>query len=65
MAFSLRIPNTDKIGEGFMLGLGIFAAYILARGALKLADQYSGGVIPDEFIAAQGYVGDDGYITEY
>jgi hypothetical protein len=69
MALRLRIPSTDKIGEGFMLGIGIFGAYVLLRGALKLADQYSGGVIPDEFMVAQAeynaYPAYDDYYSEF
>ena len=69
MAFQLRIPNADKIGEGFMLGIGIFGAYVILRGALKLAEQYSGGAIPDEFLVAQAemqaYPAYDDYYSEF
>ena len=69
MALRLRIPsfNTDKIGEGFMLGLGIIGAWIAYRTVTKYAEQFSGGLLPDEFIVSQAYAQPDtnGYVTEY
>ena len=68
MALRLRIPNTDKIGEGFMLGIGIFGAYVILRGVLKMAERYTGGVIPEEFRVAQAeyeaYPAYDDYYSE-
>ena len=65
MAF--RLPklgsNTGTFIGGVVLGAGLTLGAMLLKGGARLADQYVGGQIPDEFLTGQQYY--DSGVTYY
>jgi hypothetical protein len=59
--FNIPKINNSKLMDGVVLGIGFTAGYILLTAGLKMADRFSGGLIPDEIANARVSYYDSNY----